>query len=279
LETIIGLGNAGCRIAASFSQHSQYDVYGIDSAHHKMSKFKQIPLQNSHEEYESFCPSLEYFLKDAKPPYLFIIAGGGTISGSVLRILEQLNSRDIYILYIKPDASLISDKKGIQDKITFQVLQQYARSDVFRRLFIISNPMVEKILGGIPITTYYEKINDLIVNTVHMTNVYDNIDSIMNTFSDPIPTAKISTFGILNVDSGERKLFYPLEYTREYKFYYSFCEKQLEIDSQLLATTLEQVKSSISENTKASYGIYSNDYEQNYGYVIASATMIQEENF
>ncbi len=116
--------------------------------------------------------------------------------------------------------------KQLQERVVFHVLQQYARSGVFKKMYIVSNSSMEEILGGVPVTEYYDRINNLIVNTIHMINVYKNTDSIINTFSDSIQTARMATFGVVNVEDGEKKLFYPLEMPREYKFYYS-CDRQL----------------------------------------------------
>ncbi len=42
METIIGLGQAGCSIAEKFKQYPQYDVYRLDSEKRTGSKFKLL---------------------------------------------------------------------------------------------------------------------------------------------------------------------------------------------------------------------------------------------
>ena len=278
METIIGLGQAGCNIAGKFLQYPQYDVYRIDSENHKGPKFKKIIEKSSHEEYEEACPSFKRFFKNAKPPYLFIVGGGSTISGMSLRMLQQLDSKDINILYVKPDLSLMPQVKQIQDRITFNILQEYTRSAVFKRIYIVSNSVLEDILGDVPIVGYYEKLNDLIVNTIHMINVYKNTKPVMNTFSESIETARISTFGLIDIDTGEKKLFYSLQLPRELVYYYSIDEKQLEMDGKLLKKITDQIKEEQESKIKVSFGIYPNNYKQNYGYVVSHATLVQNQN-
>ena len=278
METIIGLGNAGCNIAEKFSQYSQYNVYRIDTEKRLGKNFRKITQRGSHEEYEKKCPSFKTFFKNAKPPYLFIVGGGGKISGSCLRIMQQLQSKDIYVLYIKPDTSLFSTNKQLQEKVVFQVLQQYARSNMLQKMYIVNNNNLEKILGDVPIIGYYEKLNDILVSTIHMINIYRNTEPVIKTFSDAHPTAKISTFGMIDVQSGKENLFYPLQMPREKLYYYSIDKKDLQEESSLFKTITKQIKSKLSKNTKVSYGIYANDYGQSYGYTVAHSTLIQEQN-
>lgn len=276
METIIGLGAAGCNIAEKFLHYPQYNVYRIDTEKRSGPKFRKLTIRDSHEEYERRCPSLRTFFKNAKPPYLFIVAGGGKISGASLRILEQLRSKDIYVLYVKPDISLFSNTKQLQERTVFQVLQQFARSNLLKRMFIVNNVDLEKILGPVPIKGYYEKLNNVLASTIHMINVYKNMTPIIETFSDSLLTAKISTFGIVNVETGEENLFFPLQMPREKLYYYSIDKEELEQESDLFKTITNQIKNKSTKNTKVSYGIYENDYGQNYGYCISNATLIQE---
>jgi hypothetical protein len=111
-----------------------------------------------------------------------------------------------------------------------------------------------------------------------MINVFSNTKSIMDTFSSPIETARISTFGIVDVETGEEKLFYDLTYPREKLYYYSITKNKLETEGNLLKRLTDQVKEKIEDKLKVSYGIYSSAYENDYAYCVAHATLIQEIN-
>ena len=278
MSTIIGLGNAGCKIAQKLSVYPQYNILCLDSEFHEGKKFKLIPKQESHADYEKKFPSIKALLKKTEGPYTIILGGSGSISGGILRLLEQLNTSDITILYIKPDVDLLADLAFNQERLVFHVLQQYARSAVFKGLYIISNSEVENILGELPIIGYYDKLNDAIADTMHMINVYSNIEPVMSTFSDPLETARLITIGLIDIETGKKKLFYPLQMPREKLYYYSIDKKVLQEESSLFKTITEQIKNKLSKNTKVSYGIYANDYGQNYGYAVAHSTLVQEEN-
>lgn len=277
MNTIIALGGAACNIAEKFLQYPQYSVYLIDSEKRKTeANFKKIAARDSHEEYEKRCPAMKSFFKNIKGSVLFIVTGSGDISGASLKILSYLKHCRINILFIRPDLDLRSDGQAMQNKIVFQILQQYARSGTFERLYVVDNLNLESILGELPVIGYYEKLNYLVSSTVHMLNIYSNINSVINTFSTPLKIARISTFGLIDVSTGEEKLFYDLQYPREKLYFYAINEEKLISDSSLMRTVTKQVKDKSSEKLNVSYGIFSTNYDQDYGYVISHATYIQE---
>ncbi len=61
---------------------------------------------------------------------ILFITSCGHVSGAALRILQQLKKKNctINVLYIKPDGSLLSHTKSLQQNLMFNVLQEYARS-------------------------------------------------------------------------------------------------------------------------------------------------------
>lgn len=279
METIIGLGNAGCNIAEQFSKYPQYEVYRIDSKKRTGKNFKLIPKCSSHEEYEKMCPSMKSFLKNVNDSCLFVVGGSGTISGASLKILETIKERKINILYVKPDTEFLSDTKHKQHRAVFQVLQQFARSNLFERMYIVENEKISDILGDLPIADYYNKINEFIVSSIHMINVFDHTESVINTFSEPAPTAKISTFGVVDIESEKEQNFYDIEMPREKKYYYAIQKNVLNEKNELFSKIKRQIKniSKKDDKMRVSYGIFSTEYENNFAYSMTSATLIQEQ--
>ena len=134
-------------------------------------------------------PTLQHFFRGVRGDILFVVGGGGKISSAALATLSYLKNKcNISVLYIRPELSLLNEVQTKLEKLVFNVFQEYARSGVFKRLYLISNEEVESVLGGVSIKNYYNKINQMIVSTLHMINVYDNNESLTNTFSD-LPTA------------------------------------------------------------------------------------------
>jgi hypothetical protein len=273
---IIGLGKAGCAIADCFSQYPQYNTYKVDVGLSGGNCFAVKP-QSGPEEYEANYASMKAFLKGAKGETMLVLGGSGDISAICLRIMEQIKTTcDISVLYIRPDTQLLSEVKKMHEKVTFNVLQEYARSGQIRGICLVSNPEIENILDNVPIMGYYNKLNELIVSTIHMTNVYKNSDPVMGSLSDPGETKRIYTVGIFDIENNEEKLFFPLDIVRERGYIYSISKDRLQSESGLHKQITSQMKEKLSdENVSISFGVFPTDYNSDYGYVLAHSPNIQ----
>jgi len=275
MDTIIGLGSAGCNIADEFAKHSQYKILKIDCDLEGLRQdgIYSMPWQDSSERYEKKCPDLSKFFKDVKGEVLFVVGGSGHISGAALSILEKLKHCDINVLYIRPDLNSIAITKVRQEWVVFNVLQEYARSGAFKRIYLVGNSKVEEHVGDIPVIGYYDKLNDMIVSSLHMINVYNHIKPVVDTFSKPLAGRRISTIGFYDTENNENKLFYLLDNVGEIRYYYAINKEKLETDGDVLKKIREQVKS----ETETSYGIFSTNYEQDYVYTVAYSSEIQRQ--
>ena len=94
----------------------------------------------------------------------------------------------------------------MHERVTFGVLQEYARSGQIEGICLVSNNLLENILDNVPIMGYYKKLNDLIVSTIHMINVYKNSDPVMGSLSDPGQTKIIYTVGIFDIENNQENL-------------------------------------------------------------------------
>ena len=271
METIIGLGSAGCNIADCFAQYPQYNVYKLDVGLSGKNCY-YLPEYDTPEEYETHIGSLTNVFNKIEGDILFVLGGSGNVSGGALRALEQLRHCSINVLYIEPDIEMLSGNKRLQERSTYYILQEYARSGLFERIFLVSNPQIEKILGDVPIMGYNDKLNELIVSTIHMINVYNNIDPVVDNHSDFKEQTRISTFGISSLEN-EKKMFFSLDSIREMRYYYAINKKKLETDGTLMRKITENVKN--EADIDVSYGIYSTDYADDYVYCVANASMIQ----
>ena len=276
METIIGLGRAGCRIADRFAQYPQYDVYKMDVGLKRTPRTYGFKAATSPEEYEDSVGSLKRFVKDVKGDVLFVVSGCGEISGASLRILEQIKKCNIHVLYIFSDPELLGETAQMQQRVTFNVFQQYARSGVFKKVVLIDNTQLEEILGDLPIIGFYEQLNELLVPTMHMVNVLSHGDSVMDNISPPHDVSRIVSYGLVDFESGEEKMFFNLDNVREKVYYYAINEKKLREQGGIHKKVIAQVKAN-AENTKTTYGIYPTQYDEDYVYCVAYSSNIQEK--
>jgi len=276
MDILIGLGSVGYKLTKTFSVHPQYEIITID---HEPDATIRVPKQEHPEKYEENFPDISKHLANVGGDILFVVSGASIISGASLRILQQLHGRgDISVLYIHPDVDTLSETRRLQTNLVFGALQQYARSGVFKQFYAIDNQQIDKILGGAPIMGYYESLNEVIVATIHMINVFSHTEPVVGTLSSPKETCRISTFGILNPETGEESPFFSLDNVKEKRYYYAIPETELKTDKTLMNKIMTQVKDTPQEkDTKVSYGVFSTQYSDKYAYFISSTSEIQNK--
>ena len=271
METIIGLGSAGCNIADCFARYPQYEIYKLDVGISGKNCY-YLPKYDTPEEYEAHIGDLTNLFGEIRGDILFVLGGSGNVTGGALRALEQLRHCSINVLYVEPDIGMLSGSRKLQERTSYYVLQEYARSGLFERLFVVSNPQLEAILGNVPIVGYNDRLNELVVSTIHMINVYNNIEPVVDNFSDFSETTRISTIGISNLEN-QKNLFFSLDNTREMRYYYAINRDKLETDGTLMRKITENIKN--EAGIDVSYGIYATEYPNDYVYCVANSSMIQ----
>jgi hypothetical protein len=276
METIVGLGSAGCKIAGRFATYPQYNVYQMDIGLKRASKTYGIKASNDPEKFEQSVGSLKTFFKNVEGDVLFVVSGCGMISGASLRILEQLKKCKLHVLYIFSDPELIGETARLQQRLTFNVFQEYARSGVFEKVVLADNTRLEEILGDLPVIGFYEQLNELLVPTMHMVNVLSHSEAVMGNISPPHQISRIVSYGLIDFETGEEKMFFDLANVREKVYYYAINEKKLREQGGIHKKVVAQVKEN-AKNTKTTYGIYPTQYDEDYVYCVAYSSIVQEK--
>ena len=269
---IIGLGKAGCSMANAFSKFPQYNTCGIDTT---QSADITIRARKTHEEYDELFPSMKKRLRLIDGPVYVVVCGAGAVSGGVLRLLGQLEQRSVGVIYVQPDLALLSEQQQIQERVVRNVLQEYARSGKLTMLYLIDNLLLEKGVGEVPILGYFDILNQAVVNTFHMMNVFKHSEPVLGNFIEPSPLARIATLGVLDIALGEEKWFYDLTRPRDVVYYYGINEDDLRSDGSLFKQITDFVKSKVNENINVSYGVFETSYEQKYGYCVKYTSVVQ----
>lgn len=277
MDTVIGLGSAGCNIADEFAKYPQYKTYKIDTDLEKSKTSFPIPEFKKVEDYEEKLPTLQYFFRGVRGQALVVIGGSGKISSSSLAVMRHLKNKcRINVLYVKPDLSFASNQQKQLDRMVFGVLQEYARSGLLERIFVVSNPEIEDIIGGIPVKQYNSKINEVIVSTFHMINKYNHLPSVDDTFYDLPVGTRISTIGITSTEKNQDNMFFGLDNVSDIRYYYAYNKERLENDPNLMKEIKKSINDKNVNGVRASYGIFETEYEQNYVYCAKHTSLTQK---
>jgi hypothetical protein len=282
MENIVCLGTPACNIGRMLEKYNQYKVYCIDDEGRRRKAFYKMPKEDTPEKYEeNYDSEIDKFLAPVKKTVTLFVCGASLISGSTLRMLQSLTTRckKIEIVYIKPETSLLSETKKLQERVVYNILQQYTRSGVFSKMYLVSNESISSFLPDVPLVEHYSKINEIIVSTYHMINIFNNSKSVVDTFSTPRPTSRICTLLVFDPAAAtEEKMFFSLENSTEVRYYYGIPDENLKEEKDLYRKILNQMKKRLDIFSKVSYGIYETGYEKKIGYGVAYTNIIQATN-
>jgi hypothetical protein len=275
--SIVGLGNAASKIAENFKQTKNYNVYVLNDKIERNSKYKfKLKSYKTPEEYEENIPNVKKFFSTTDNHIQFFIVGSSFSSNFSLGILEQLTHKKVDVFYIQPDADLMTGVPKLLDKIVFSVLQQYARSGLLNSFTPISNVLIEKSIGDIPIKTYYEKLNDSIFSTIHYINYFSHADPEIGMVSKPLDINRIRTFGILNPKNLQEKWLFNLDMERDICYYLCINRNRLEKEGGLHKRIVDMLKEKPRNAfRRISYAIYETEHDD-FGLCVAHTNAIQE---
>jgi len=278
--SIVALGNAATAIAEKFGDTPNYHVYKMNNKVKRNSKYQfRLKTYDTPEEYEHNIPDVKKFFKDVDEHVQFIIVGASYSSNYALGILEQLKDKRLDIFYIKPDTDLLTGIPRLLENTAFGVLQEYARSGLFRSMTIFSNLNLENILQHIPVKEYYETLNTSIFSTIHYLNYFEHSEPEIGQVSKPADINRIRTVGMLDMKTLEEKWIFDIDTERELCYYMCINEKRLKEEGGLHRKIVNILKEKPRNAfRKISYAIYETPLPQDFGFCVAHTNAIQKNS-
>ena len=276
--SLIGIGEAGCNVVSLFENHKEYNCFLFSEGQENTKYTRKLSKVAKAEDCEGKAPKLSsYKTEEAIQDRVQVFLCGSSFSANyTLAILQQIRDRQIDIFYIKPDVDLLIGDSKLQERAIFGILQEYARSGLFKSFTILSNPAIEKTIGEIPIKKYFDTINTSIDYAVHYLNVFDHTTPLVGNLSKPSDVQRIRSVGIVSVDKLTENWYYKLEEDRDVAYYLCIANERLETDGKLHSRVVESLKSKPRNAFKnVTYGIYESPYETDFGFCVAHTNFVQ----
>ena len=219
------------------------------------------------------------YLRSIKPgdEILLVVEGGDPVAGATLGILECVKDAKIHVAYVLPDRSMVSQVAKRNDKICFNVFQEYARSGVFEKLFLINKLDVENLMGDVSVQDYEKSICHFIAYVIAMINYFDHIEPTIANKIETLSHCRIVTLGISSLDDGgdETQLLFPLDGITDIHFYYGIPSTDVSADSGLMRKIKNHVKRYASPAQSISFSVYETTFEQQMVLCVAYSHKIQ----
>ena len=210
MYSVIGLGGVGCRVAKHFSEYPQYNVVCIDDEKTEWKDQILVKKQQKSEDYEEKFKTIPKRIKDKiKDDVIVVLCGSSLVSSIGLKMLYQIRDRNITILCIRPELDLLDEKRAMQERMIFSILQEYTRSGLFKRIYLTSNSEMDTLIEDASIKEYYPAMNKMITSVFHMMMVFDHQEPVVSNFSEPNEARRVCTLGILNIKDGSETKFFP----------------------------------------------------------------------
>jgi hypothetical protein len=276
--SLIGIGEAGCNVVSLFENHREYNCFLFSEDQENTKYTRKLSKVEKAEDCEGKAPKLSsYKTEEAIQDRVQVFLCGSSFSANyTLAILQQIRDREIDIFYIKPDVDLLIGNSKLQERAIFGILQEYARSGLFKSFTILSNPSIEKTIGEIPIKKYFDTINKSIYYAVHYLNVFDHTTPLVGNLSKPSDVQRIRSVGIVSVDKLTENWYYKLEEDRDVAYYLCIANERLETDGKLHSRVVESLKNKPRNAFKnVTYGIYESPYETDFGFCVAHTNFVQ----
>lgn len=281
---VIGLGRVGCGIATEFESYPEYRTYKIGTDFgDKRGNFHThllIEPQEDIQRYEEMFDTIdiEAYLESIKPSdeVLFVVEGGDPLTGIILSLLETIKDSKISVMYVCPDQDICSLVQKRDNKIVFNVLQEYARSGLFERIFLVNRSKVEELIGDVAIADYEKSVYHFISYVFAMTAYFDNSTSVLESKVTPPEICRISTFGVTSLDEqAEIKFLFDLDEQKSCHFYFGVPDETLATDNQLMGKVKSQVKKFGQEGVDSGFSVHSTDLDQSIVLCSFHASKIQ----
>jgi len=275
--SIVGIGNAACKIVDNFKSQKNYKTFKLGTDVGKGKGCYKLKNFENPEDYENNIPNLEKFFSDITEDVQVFIVGASMSSNYALGVLEQIKNKSLEIFYIKPDTDLLTGVPKLLENMLFGVLQEYGRSGLFKNLTIISNLEIEKNLDNVSIKSYYDTLNSTIFSAVHYLNFFTYTEPEIGQMSRPSTINRIRSIGILDVKTLKENWLFSLDNPREICYYICINDEKLETQSGLHKQIVDKLKlKPRNAFRKVSYGIWGT-HLKDFGFCVAHTNVVQQQ--
>lgn len=279
---LIGLGEVGKNILSPFKEDK---VILIDDVKH--DGFETIVItpgkegKYKHEQYDSVDLSEIDFTEFRDHQKYFVVSGGSDISGASMRLLEALGGVNITVVYIKPNKDSLTNIQVLQERVTYGILQESARSGMIKEIILFDNDHIASFSGNVSIKNYYPTINNHITYAIKALIFCEENSQIFGKKRDYEELNRIVTLG--RVHENQEVLFFPLKNEKkqtQYPLSKTYCylvpSEKLE-DITLLSSVKKEISNiNFGNIEEVNFGIYETTSQVEYKMVIITTSLVQE---
>lgn len=275
MKTIICLGPKACDIGEAHESLSEGLVIKLIDKDIEGDNCYSISAQNSPEEYEKNTPKMSKFFSDITDEVLFILSGESEVASCSLKILQQIKDKKITIVYLLPQRDFLTIKQTLQERMIRNVMQEYARSGIFRNIILLDSSLVENIMGETSIKNFDTQFSATIMSLLRTYRNLQHLEAIIDHSNNPRDISRIMTLGYYDLSADAESSAYNMKMIDDKVYHFFLCDETLNGDAKMLREIKDKLKNKSIDNTKISYSIYNSTGNTDFCYVVSYSKAIQ----
>lgn len=246
---LLVIGSIGEKIVSELKKNN----FVCNPLYVKISNKKQkntilLPKINNLELLENNCPKIP---KKFEKNIFCILSNIDYESYAALAILEKISSLQkikINILYIKSENNSLSQKQKEYEENLRNKLQILSSLDFLNQIYLISIDQIKiKFGNNFSLENYYDQIFQMIayvfqVFSMSLQNDYVFCSPQNFQFLQLPKNTKFCTFSILDINSNEEKLFYPLDLISDKRYIFLRTKGEQKNNNELM-NEIDQIMS------------------------------------
>lgn len=275
MKTVLCLGPKACDIGELFENDNNFQVKLVDKEIEGDNCFG-LSKQKSPEDYEKNVPDMSAFFSDVCDEILFITTGECDVLSCSLKILQQVKDKNITIIYLRPNHDFLGRQGILQDRMAFNIFQEYARSGLFKSIYLINEENIEQhLLNEMPITEIYDAYLKMIYNFILNLNSVES-EPLINHFSGPKESSRVSTFAFYDLHTDVEVPMYDFNLIDDKVYHFFLSEETISTNKKIMREIKDKLKNKVVDNTKISYTIYKISGKTDYCFTVYYSKAIQQ---
>ena len=275
MTTIICLGPKACDIGEAHEVLSEPLKIKLIDLDIEGDNCYSISPQKTPEDYENNTPDLSAFLADIDDEILFIVTGECEVASCSLKILQQIKHKEITVVYLVPHKDFLTTRQLMQERVVRNVLQEYARSGLFKNIILLDSQLLESVMPPSSIKNFDSQFNLTVLNLLRTYRNIQNFESLIDHSNKPKDVSRMITFAYYDLESDSERTVYNMEMVDDKIYHFFLTEASLNSDSKMLREIKDKLKNKAVDITKISYTIDSTITEANFCFVVYHSKLIQ----
>jgi hypothetical protein len=273
MKSVFAIGTPAVHFGNFLKSYSEYTIYSFN---HTGAEFN-VPIFSDIERYEEPLKGLKKYVSCAADDITCVVSGGEVVTLTALQILQKVKNKNIDIVYLQPPFDTLNKTGVMIHNLVHGVLQEMARSHVFRRFYLFDLELVKKMSPNVVLGEVNKTTAEACAQHYHTFNWLASQKPVFGLNEQSVTNATISSLSYCDFNLTSVADLGILKFIREQEVFYGIPEKQIKKDTELYDKVIKSFKNFKKENITTSFNVCSVPFENEVIYIKNSTTAVQNK--